>query len=268
MRRSSNGRTARGAPILALDVPSGLDAETGQAHAPAIRATATATFIALKPGPADRRRSRLLRRHLRACARARRSPARAHGHRLDWAALACTLPAVLARRDAQREQGHVRHARHPGRHRRHGRRADPRGTRRAAHRRGQGVARLPDGRSAQARHRHARADAAARGRGARCRARCARRGTGPRHQRCRALAAAARARAAGAGRARRRRAQPRSRAIRHCSPPTQARTAPTLATPHPGEAARVLASDVDVVQGDRMRAARELVAATRARTSC
>ena len=39
-----------GAPILALDVPSGLDAGTGVAHAPTIRATATATFIALKPG--------------------------------------------------------------------------------------------------------------------------------------------------------------------------------------------------------------------------
>lgn len=41
---------ASGVPILALDVPSGLDADTGTAHAPAIRAAATATFIALKPG--------------------------------------------------------------------------------------------------------------------------------------------------------------------------------------------------------------------------
>ena len=41
---------ARGAPILALDVPSGLDADTGALVEPAIRATATATFIALKPG--------------------------------------------------------------------------------------------------------------------------------------------------------------------------------------------------------------------------
>ena len=37
-------------PILALDIPSGLDADTGVARSPAIRATATATFIALKPG--------------------------------------------------------------------------------------------------------------------------------------------------------------------------------------------------------------------------
>ena len=41
---------ASGAPILALDVPSGLDAATGVASDATIRATATATFIALKPG--------------------------------------------------------------------------------------------------------------------------------------------------------------------------------------------------------------------------
>ena len=38
------------APILALDIPSGLNADTGVAMQPAIRAAATATFIALKPG--------------------------------------------------------------------------------------------------------------------------------------------------------------------------------------------------------------------------
>ena len=37
-------------PILALDIPSGLDADTGVARSPAVRASATATFIALKPG--------------------------------------------------------------------------------------------------------------------------------------------------------------------------------------------------------------------------
>lgn len=37
-------------PVLALDIPSGLEADTGVAHSPAIRASATATFIALKPG--------------------------------------------------------------------------------------------------------------------------------------------------------------------------------------------------------------------------
>jgi hydroxyethylthiazole kinase-like uncharacterized protein yjeF len=45
-----NWANASGAPILALDVPSGLDAATGVARAPTITATATATFIALKPG--------------------------------------------------------------------------------------------------------------------------------------------------------------------------------------------------------------------------
>ncbi|CAG0960494.1 Bifunctional NAD(P)H-hydrate repair enzyme Nnr [Burkholderiales bacterium] len=39
-----------GAPVLALDLPSGLDADSGTLREPAIRATATATFIALKPG--------------------------------------------------------------------------------------------------------------------------------------------------------------------------------------------------------------------------
>lgn len=41
---------ASGSPILALDAPSGLNALTGQITGPAIRATRTVTFIALKPG--------------------------------------------------------------------------------------------------------------------------------------------------------------------------------------------------------------------------
>ena len=41
---------ASGAPILALDTPSGLDSETGIAQSVTVRASATATFIALKPG--------------------------------------------------------------------------------------------------------------------------------------------------------------------------------------------------------------------------
>ncbi len=39
-----------GAPILALDLPSGLHSDTGHVMGCAIRATHTATFIALKPG--------------------------------------------------------------------------------------------------------------------------------------------------------------------------------------------------------------------------
>ncbi|NWG31693.1 MAG: NAD(P)H-hydrate dehydratase [Rhodocyclaceae bacterium] len=41
---------ASGTPILALDAPSGLNALTGQVTGPAVRATRTVTFIALKPG--------------------------------------------------------------------------------------------------------------------------------------------------------------------------------------------------------------------------
>jgi hydroxyethylthiazole kinase-like uncharacterized protein yjeF len=41
---------ASGVPVLALDTPSGLNAETGVVTGPAVRATRTATFIALKPG--------------------------------------------------------------------------------------------------------------------------------------------------------------------------------------------------------------------------
>lgn len=39
-----------GAPVLAIDVPSGLDAESGRIRGVAVRADATLTFIALKPG--------------------------------------------------------------------------------------------------------------------------------------------------------------------------------------------------------------------------
>ncbi|MBK1732580.1 NAD(P)H-hydrate dehydratase [Thiococcus pfennigii] len=41
---------AHAAPILAIDVPSGLDADTGAARGTAIEADATVTFIGLKPG--------------------------------------------------------------------------------------------------------------------------------------------------------------------------------------------------------------------------
>jgi len=41
---------AQACPVLALDVPSGLHADTGQAQGRAVRATHTLTFIGLKPG--------------------------------------------------------------------------------------------------------------------------------------------------------------------------------------------------------------------------
>ncbi len=45
-----NALGALGCPLLALDIPSGLDSETGRVLGIAVRATHTATFIALKPG--------------------------------------------------------------------------------------------------------------------------------------------------------------------------------------------------------------------------
>jgi NAD(P)H-hydrate epimerase len=45
-----NSVNASGRPILALDLPSGLDADTGQPLGPTIRATATVTFVAPKLG--------------------------------------------------------------------------------------------------------------------------------------------------------------------------------------------------------------------------
>lgn len=49
--RQANGLAARdGCPLLALDCPSGLDADTGRLLGPAIRASHTITFIGGKPG--------------------------------------------------------------------------------------------------------------------------------------------------------------------------------------------------------------------------
>ncbi len=58
LKRRPEGRYAQlverinrlGIPVLALDVPSGLDADTGRILGAAVRATHTITFIALKPG--------------------------------------------------------------------------------------------------------------------------------------------------------------------------------------------------------------------------
>lgn len=88
---------ASGAPVLALDVPSGIDGQTGAAHLPAIHATHTATFIALKPGL-------LTGNGPDHCGEISCHPleldvaANARGHRLDWSALAAALPPILARR--------------------------------------------------------------------------------------------------------------------------------------------------------------------------
>jgi hydroxyethylthiazole kinase-like uncharacterized protein yjeF len=41
---------APGTPVLAIDIPSGVDADSGEASGAAVRATRTVTFAALKPG--------------------------------------------------------------------------------------------------------------------------------------------------------------------------------------------------------------------------
>ena len=93
-----------GARVLALDIPTGLDADSGTANAPSVRADATATFIALKPGlltadgPDQCGDVTVHALGLDA------SPA-ALGHRLDWPVLAQTLPAVLARRTRNVNKG-------------------------------------------------------------------------------------------------------------------------------------------------------------------
>ena len=41
---------AAGRPVLAIDIPTGLDCDTGMAGGPAVRAAATVTFVAVKQG--------------------------------------------------------------------------------------------------------------------------------------------------------------------------------------------------------------------------
>jgi len=87
---------ASGDRILALDIPSGLNAETGTAYAPAIRAAATATFIALKPGLLTADGPDLCGTISVHRLGIELEPAGA-GRRLDWRELACALPEPLRR---------------------------------------------------------------------------------------------------------------------------------------------------------------------------
>jgi hydroxyethylthiazole kinase-like uncharacterized protein yjeF len=95
---------AQGVPILALDVPSGLDAATGVAHRPTIAAAATATFIALKPGlltlDGPDHCGELSVHDL-----GLDLTGVAAGARLEWRPLAYDLPAILARRTRKTHKG-------------------------------------------------------------------------------------------------------------------------------------------------------------------
>ena len=93
-----------GAPILSLDIPSGLDANTGTAQGATIRATATATFIARKPG--------LLTAdgpdhcgEISVHSLGLEVPSTSRGHQLDWPTLEAMLPVVLARRSRNVNKG-------------------------------------------------------------------------------------------------------------------------------------------------------------------
>ena len=95
---------ASGAPIVALDVPSGLDAATGVANDPTIVAAATATFIALTPG--------LLTGdgpdhcgEVSVHALGLDADVPDAGVRLDWRAVQSRLPPVLARRVRKSHKG-------------------------------------------------------------------------------------------------------------------------------------------------------------------
>ncbi|MCC6869536.1 MAG: NAD(P)H-hydrate dehydratase [Burkholderiales bacterium] len=94
---------ATAAPILALDVPTGLDAATGAAHAPTVRATHTATFIALKPGLVTLDGPDHCGEISVHDLEVRDAPA--SGRLLAWDALAAALPAVLARRQRNVNKG-------------------------------------------------------------------------------------------------------------------------------------------------------------------
>ncbi|MCS7237978.1 MAG: NAD(P)H-hydrate epimerase [Thermoguttaceae bacterium] len=50
LNRAIEAMNASGVPILALDLPSGLDCDTGEAFNPTVRATYTCTFAAWKKG--------------------------------------------------------------------------------------------------------------------------------------------------------------------------------------------------------------------------
>jgi len=245
-----------GASILALDVPTGLNADTGVAMAPTMRATATATFMCLKPGL-------LTGDGPDHCGDVSVHPLEidgatsAHGHRLDWPVLAAALPAVLARRTRNVNKGTFGTLGILGGTEGMGGALILAG--RAALRTGAGKVWLGflmadppkfDASMPELMLRHAgpvldaHPDALVVGPGL---------GTSDAArsllQRALALPVPVALDADALNLVAR---DPALLAA------TRSRTAPTLATPHPGEAARVLSLEVESVQGDRMHAAHEL----------
>ncbi len=85
------------APVLALDVPSGIDADTGIAHTGAVRADATATFIALKPGLCTGAGLEHAGRVSLHALGVTIDPSEHAGTLLEWAQLAQALPPPLRR---------------------------------------------------------------------------------------------------------------------------------------------------------------------------
>jgi ADP-dependent NAD(P)H-hydrate dehydratase / NAD(P)H-hydrate epimerase len=247
---------AAAAPILALDIPTGLDAETGTAHIPTIRATATATFIALKPGLLTADGPDHCGEISVHTLGLDPSPV-ARGQRLEWPALAAALPFVLARRARNVNKGTFGTLGILGGSEGMGGALILAG--RAAMRTGAGKVWLGflmadppkfDASMPELMLRHAgpvldaQPDALVVGPGL---------GTSDaaRSLLQRALAmpipVALDADALNL--------IARDAALLAAA---KSRSAPTLATPHPGEAARILACGIDHVQGDRMHAAREL----------
>jgi hydroxyethylthiazole kinase-like uncharacterized protein yjeF len=245
-----------GAPILALDVPSGLNADTGVATGPTIRAAATATFICQKPGL-------LTADGPDFCGEVSvhsldvKDPPAAEGHRLDWPVLAAALPVPLARHRRNVNKGTFGTLGILGGTEGMGGALILAG--RAALRTGAGKVWLGflmadppklDSSMPELMLRHAgavldaRPDALVVGPGL---------GTSDaaRSLLLRALALSVPV-ALDADALNLIARDPALLAA------TRMRSAPTLATPHPGEAARVLAVDVETVQADRMHAAHEL----------
>jgi ADP-dependent NAD(P)H-hydrate dehydratase / NAD(P)H-hydrate epimerase len=87
------------APTLALDIPTGLRGDTGIATAPAVRADATSTFIAWKPGLLTAMGPDLCGRvSVHALGLDAESTQPPQGRLLEWASLASALPEAFARR--------------------------------------------------------------------------------------------------------------------------------------------------------------------------